>query len=113
MQAERYPGCKFTAMSNSKTQKRYIDEQATAAKLTNVTVMTADMNDFQPPQQYDRVISIEMFEHMKNYKVRARHAHQELASHFARCRHARHRLLVGRTTGSASETACLCLERSL
>ena len=70
VQAQRYPSCRFTAMSNSKTQKLYIDEQAAAAKLTNLTVLTADLNEFQPPQQYDRVVSIECFEHLKNYQVR-------------------------------------------
>ena len=55
-------------MSNSRTQRAYIEEQAAAAKLSNVHVLTADLNDFQAPRQYDRIIAIECFEHMKNYK---------------------------------------------
>jgi cyclopropane fatty-acyl-phospholipid synthase-like methyltransferase len=70
LQAERYPECRFTAVSNSKTQKQYIDQQAKAAKLQNLTIITADMNDFEAPRQFDRIVSVEMFEHMKNYKVR-------------------------------------------
>ena len=42
-------------------------------KLANVAVITADMNDFQCKEQYDKVISIEMFEHMKNYQVCCTH----------------------------------------
>lgn len=47
----------------------FIDEQAAAAGLKNVTVITADMNDFHAPGSFDRVVSVEMFEHMKNYGV--------------------------------------------
>jgi cyclopropane-fatty-acyl-phospholipid synthase len=70
LQAKRNPECNFTAVSNSRTQKAYIDMQAQQQGLRNVTVITADMNDFKAPQAYDRVVSIEMFEHMKNYLVR-------------------------------------------
>jgi cyclopropane-fatty-acyl-phospholipid synthase len=69
IQAKRYPKCNFTAVSNSNTQKVYIDEQASAAGLKNVSVITADMNDFSTESSFDRVISVEMFEHMKNYQV--------------------------------------------
>ena len=69
VQAEQYPKCKFTAVSNSRTQKQFIEGQAAAAGLKNVTVITADMNDFDAPGEFDRVISVEMFEHMKNYGV--------------------------------------------
>jgi cyclopropane-fatty-acyl-phospholipid synthase len=68
-QAQRYPQGTFTAVSNSRTQKEYIEAQASSAGLDNVTVITADMNAFQAPRQFDRVISVEMFEHMKNYQV--------------------------------------------
>jgi cyclopropane-fatty-acyl-phospholipid synthase len=70
LQAKRNPKCSFTAVSNSRTQKAYIDMQAQQRGLSNVTVITADMNDFKAPQEYDRVVSIEMFEHMKNYQAR-------------------------------------------
>jgi len=68
--AERYPNIKVTSVSNSKDQKKYIEEQCKEKGLTNVTVITSDINDFAPEHTsyYDRIISIEMFEHMKNYK---------------------------------------------
>lgn len=66
--AEKFPGSRITGVSNSRTQKEYIEDQAKARGLTNVTIRTADMNDFEAPGRYDRVVSIEMFEHMRNYK---------------------------------------------
>jgi cyclopropane-fatty-acyl-phospholipid synthase len=66
--AARYPNSRITAVSNSKTQKIYIDEQAKIRGLRNVTVMTEDMNSFHIDSTFDRVISIEMFEHMRNYE---------------------------------------------
>eukprot|EP00889_Picochlorum_renovo_P004093 jgi/Picre1/31123/NNA_006477.t1 len=68
--AEKYPKSTITAVSNSKTQKKYIDEMAEKKKLKNLTVITADVVHFSPPRgsNYDRVVSVEMFEHMKNYK---------------------------------------------
>jgi hypothetical protein len=84
LQARRYPGCSFTAVSNSKTQKVYIDQQASAAGLKNVSVITADMNTFQAEGFFDRVISVEMFEHMKNYQVGSHLLHAMLAISWAR-----------------------------
>jgi cyclopropane-fatty-acyl-phospholipid synthase len=55
-------------VSNSRTQKAYIDAQALQRGLKNIEVTTADLNDFQAPRQFDRVVSIECFEHMKNYQ---------------------------------------------
>jgi len=66
--AARYPHSRITAVSNSKTQKIYIDEQAKIRGLRNVTVMTEDMNNFHIDRRFDRVVSIEMFEHMRNYE---------------------------------------------
>ena len=67
--AAKYPNSKITAVSNSRTQKEHIDAQAVTRGLNNVTVITADMNDFDiTASSFDRVISIEMFEHMKNYQ---------------------------------------------
>jgi cyclopropane-fatty-acyl-phospholipid synthase len=57
-------------VSNSRTQKIYIDDQAKAMGITNLTIITANMVDFEAPRQFDRIVSVEMFEHMKNYKVR-------------------------------------------
>jgi cyclopropane-fatty-acyl-phospholipid synthase len=66
--AEKFPQSCFTVVSNSRTQKTYIDEQASVRKITNLTVITANMNDFVTDKIFDRVISVEMFEHMRNYE---------------------------------------------
>jgi cyclopropane-fatty-acyl-phospholipid synthase len=66
--AQTFPNSAITAVSNSSTQKEYIEQQAAARGLTNITVITSDMNDFQVEQQFDRVASVEMFEHMRNYQ---------------------------------------------
>lgn len=72
--AERFPGSHVTAFSNSRTQKIEIEAQAKAKGLTNLTVITGDVvtYDFangQEAQRFDRVVSIELFEHMKNYAL--------------------------------------------
>lgn len=67
--AARFPGCHITAVSNSRTQKAFIDAQAAKQGLKNVSIITADMNDFQAPAKYDRIVSVEMFEHMRNYEM--------------------------------------------
>jgi cyclopropane-fatty-acyl-phospholipid synthase len=66
--AARYPNSRITAVSNSAPQRAYIEQQAAARGLHNVTVITADMNDFSPRGQFDRVVSVEMFEHMRNHE---------------------------------------------
>ncbi len=65
--AQQYPNSKITAVSNSKSQGNYILSKANAANLFNIEVITADMNDFNVAGQFDRVVSVEMFEHMRNY----------------------------------------------
>lgn len=62
-----YPNSKITAVSNSSSQGEFIRQQAVEAGLENIQVITADMNDFMAKGQFDRVISIEMFEHMRNW----------------------------------------------
>ena len=66
--AERYPSSSITAVSNSKDQKKYIEKRCKKNGIKNVNVITADMNEFQTDIKFDRVVSIEMFEHMRNYK---------------------------------------------
>ena len=66
--AQTFSNSAITAVSNSSTQKNHIEQQAAARGLTNITVITSDMNDFQVEQQFDRVVSVEMFEHMRNYQ---------------------------------------------
>lgn len=67
--AARYPESRFTVVSNSRTQKIFIDERAAELKLDNLIVVTADMNEFDTEQTFDRVVSVEMFEHMRNYRL--------------------------------------------
>ena len=67
--AARYPKSKITAVSNSASQRRFIEGEAKARGLGNVTVITCDMNAFEAPGAYDRVVSVEMFEHMSNWRA--------------------------------------------
>jgi cyclopropane-fatty-acyl-phospholipid synthase len=66
--AERFPGASITAVSNSHSQRRHIEAQVKARQLRNVTVVTADMNHFQAAGTFDRVVSVEMFEHISNWR---------------------------------------------
>jgi cyclopropane-fatty-acyl-phospholipid synthase len=68
--AARFPRATITAVSNSASQRTYIQAECARRGLGNVTVLTADMNHFEPPApgSYDRVVSVEMFEHMRNYE---------------------------------------------
>ena len=66
--AERYPRSRITGMSHSRTQKLFIDAEAQRRGLSNLTILTCDMNDFDiDVGRFDRVVSVEMFEHMKNW----------------------------------------------
>jgi cyclopropane-fatty-acyl-phospholipid synthase len=96
--AEKYPQARISGVSNSATQKLHIDAECARRGLKNVTIVTCDMNRFEPPAgsrrreeadsasddptvrlvtstatdpcigRFDRVVSVEMFEHMKNYE---------------------------------------------
>jgi cyclopropane-fatty-acyl-phospholipid synthase len=67
--AEKYPNAIITGVSNSNSQREYITATAKSRGITNLTIVTADMNVFEAPAQYDRIVSVEMFEHMRNYQV--------------------------------------------
>jgi cyclopropane-fatty-acyl-phospholipid synthase len=66
--AEHYPSSRVMAISNSRTQQTHIEQQARARGLGNVEADTADVAEFDTDRRFDRVLSIEMFEHMKNYE---------------------------------------------
>lgn len=66
--AECFPKSKITAVSNSNDQRQFIEARCEERNLKNVEIITADMNDFETARLFDRVISIEMFEHMRNYE---------------------------------------------
>lgn len=65
--ARRFPNSRILAVSNSRSQKQFIDSEAARRGLANLTVVTADMNEFSTDLQFDRIVSVEMFEHMRNY----------------------------------------------
>ncbi|KAK0551356.1 hypothetical protein OC846_003317 [Tilletia horrida] len=68
--AEKYPGSKIKALSNSRTQKIYIDSVAKSKGFTNLEVFTGDVRTYEfSDATFDRILSIEMFEHMKNYSL--------------------------------------------
>ncbi len=66
--AQRFPQSSITAVSNSHSQREFIERAARERGFQNVKVVTADMNDFSTNSRFDRVVSVEMFEHMRNYQ---------------------------------------------
>jgi cyclopropane-fatty-acyl-phospholipid synthase len=67
--AQRYPASRITAVSNSRSQGLHIRTEAARLGVDNISVVTSDMNGFQTDARYDRVVSVEMFEHMRNHPV--------------------------------------------
>jgi cyclopropane-fatty-acyl-phospholipid synthase len=67
--AEKFSRSRIVGVSNSRTQKQYIDEQIKLRGLENLEIVTADMNSFDTSRRFDRVVSVEMFEHMRNYQL--------------------------------------------
>lgn len=67
--AEKYRNSKIVAISNSSTQKEFIDAQASLRGLKNVTVITANIANYDTELEFDRIVSVEMFEHLKNYRA--------------------------------------------
>jgi cyclopropane-fatty-acyl-phospholipid synthase len=67
--AQRFPRATILAVSNSAPQGEYIRAAAAHRGLANVDVLTVDMNDFSTPECFDRVVSVEMFEHMRNHTL--------------------------------------------
>lgn len=67
--AENYPDSQITAVSNSNSQREHIEATASDRGIGNLRVITCDMNDFDIDGQYDRIVSVEMFEHMRNWQT--------------------------------------------
>ena len=65
--ASRYPASRITAVSSSHSQREYIMREAARRKLTNVRVITCDMNEFDAAERFNRIVSVEMLEHMRNW----------------------------------------------
>ncbi|KAH7099556.1 S-adenosyl-L-methionine-dependent methyltransferase [Auriculariales sp. MPI-PUGE-AT-0066] len=95
--AGKYPKSKITGLSNSNTQREYIMKTAKERGYDNLQILTGDVNvfDFPEGKTFDRIISIEMFEHMKNYEALMRKVsrwlHKERGLFFTHC-------FVNRTT---------------
>ena len=66
--APRYPNANFLAVSNSHSQATHIREQATSRGIDNLKVVTCDVNEFSPDMVFDRIVSVEMLEHARNYE---------------------------------------------
>jgi cyclopropane-fatty-acyl-phospholipid synthase len=66
--ARQFPHANIVAVSNSNSQREYIEGEAARRGLANLRVITADMNAFDPAGQFDRIVSVEMFEHMMNWR---------------------------------------------
>ncbi|MDE2579400.1 MAG: class I SAM-dependent methyltransferase [Hyphomicrobiales bacterium] len=67
--AEKFPNAHILAVSNSNTQRQTIDALARRRGLQNLQVVTADMNVFDTVRRFDRIVSVEMFEHMANWRA--------------------------------------------
>ena len=66
--ARKFPGCRVTAVSNSSYQGEFIRRRCKSLDVNNLEIITADANTFEPRRTFDRVVSVEMFEHMRNYQ---------------------------------------------
>ncbi len=71
--AQHCPQARITAVTNSRLQCEFIEARRHARGLRNLGVVRADMNEFDVPHQFDRVVSVEMFEHMRNYEALMAH----------------------------------------
>lgn len=67
--AEHFPHSIVTAVSNSNSQRMWIESEAMRRGLGNVRIITADMNHFETSDRFDRIVSVEMFEHMRNWRT--------------------------------------------
>ena len=67
--AEHFPACSVLAISNSKLQREFIESRCAQRRISNLRVVTADINHFDPAARFDRVVSVEMFEHMRNWSL--------------------------------------------
>ena len=77
--ASRFPSAQIVSVSNSRGQRASIEAEAARRGLVNLRVITADMNTFGPEGTFDRIVSVEMFEHMSNWRDLLRRARDWLA----------------------------------
>ncbi len=67
--AAKFPNANITGVSNSHSQRAYITAEAKRRGLTNLKIITCDINLFTPEQEFDRIVSVEMFEHVSNWRA--------------------------------------------
>ena len=67
--ARQFPSARIVAVSNSHSQRQFIEGEVAARGLRNLVVVTEDMNVFAPNRAFDRIVSVEMFEHMMNWRA--------------------------------------------
>lgn len=67
--AAKFPRSRIVGVSNSASQRKFILQQAKVRGLENIDIITADMNNFIIEETFDRIVSVEMFEHMRNYQL--------------------------------------------
>ena len=77
--ARQFPHAKVTAVSASQAQRAHVEGEAQRRGLLNLRVVTADMNVFAPEGQFDRIVSVETFEHMMNWRKLMTHLRAWLA----------------------------------
>ena len=65
----KFPSSRIMAVSNSNEQREFIEKKARDHRISNIAVLTCDMNNFTTEEKFDRIVSIEMFEHMRNYAL--------------------------------------------
>lgn len=78
--AEHYPNSRITAVSNSASQREHIEGRARELGLSNLEVLTRDVRELELDGPFDRVVSVEMFEHMRNYEELVRRIARWLAA---------------------------------
>jgi cyclopropane-fatty-acyl-phospholipid synthase len=66
--AEQYPNARVTGLANSAPQREHIEREAAERGLTNLEIVVADPNHYDPGREVDRVLSVEVFEHVRNWK---------------------------------------------
>ena len=79
LMARQFPRARIAVVSNSHSQREFVSAEAAKRGLTNLCVITADMNAFDPGAQFDRIVSVEMFEHMMNWRLLLSHVRSWLA----------------------------------
>ncbi|WP_407156736.1 SAM-dependent methyltransferase [Bradyrhizobium sp. STM 3557] len=67
--ARQFPHARVTAVTNSHLQRRFIEDEATARGLTNLSVVTSDMDLFAPATRFDRIVSVQTLEHVLNWRA--------------------------------------------